>query len=88
MGCFSGYNATILAYGQTGSGKTFTMGSSISTKPEEEGIIGRVIKELFSEIERKKDKIEFILKISFLEIYNEEIYDLLDTTLSTSNRLK
>lgn len=83
-----GYNATILAYGQTGSGKTYTMGSSLASKEEDEGIIGRVIKDIFNEIDRRKEKIEFGLKVSFLEIYNEEIYDLLDPLLTTSNRIR
>lgn len=44
LGCFQGYNATVLAYGQTGSGKTYTMGSgyTIGVSPENQGIIPRV----------------------------------------------
>lgn len=85
-GCFYGYNATILAYGQTGSGKTYTMGSAMALKPEDNGIIYRVIKEIFNEIEHRKSKAEFLIKVSYLEIYNEEIYDLLDTSLTSSAR--
>lgn len=50
LGCFDGYNATILAYGQTGSGKTFTMGSSAaySISDNDIGIIPRVISEVSS----------------------------------------
>ena len=79
---FDGYNATVLAYGQTGSGKTFTMGSSNSFNVNDEdlGIIPRVIKAIFEKIEFLKEKCEFLLKVSFLEIYNEEIVDLLDRT--------
>jgi hypothetical protein len=65
LGCFQGYNATVLAYGQTGSGKTHTMGSGYT--------IG-----LKEEVEKRKNKAEFIIKCTFLEIYNEEFHDLLD----------
>ena len=64
------------------------MGSSLASKEEDEGIIGRVIKDFFDEIERRKEKVEFGLKVSFLEIYNEEIYDLLDPLLTASNRIR
>ena len=80
LGCFAGYNATVLAYGQTGSGKTHTMGSGYTTgiSEVEQGIIPRVIKLIFSEVEARSQKAEFIIKCSFLEIYNEELHDLLD----------
>jgi hypothetical protein len=78
MGCFDGYNAAVLAYGQTGSGKTYTMGTSnVGVSEEEMGIIPRVIGSLFSEIEKKRNKVDFVIKVSFLEIYNEQIIDLL-----------
>jgi len=78
--CFSGYNATVLAYGQTGSGKTYTMGSGNITNvlENELGVIPRVIAELFETIEKKKSECEFALRVSFLEIHNEELRDLLD----------
>lgn len=80
LGCFQGFNATVLAYGQTGSGKTWTMGSgyTIGLEPEQFGIIPRVIGLIFEEVEKRKKKSEFIIKCSFLEIYNEELHDLLD----------
>ena len=80
LGCFQGFNATVLAYGQTGSGKTWTMGSgyTIGLEPEQFGIIPRVIRLIFQEVEKRKKKSEFIIKCSFLEIYNEELHDLLD----------
>ncbi|KAL4483969.1 hypothetical protein ABPG72_013975 [Tetrahymena utriculariae] len=77
---FEGYNATVLAYGQTGSGKTFTMGTSNTSlnDAQEMGIIPRVIREIFS-IRREKEKsVEMLLKISYFEIYNDNIIDLLD----------
>ncbi|XP_007647905.1 chromosome-associated kinesin KIF4A [Cricetulus griseus] len=78
-GIFKGYNATVLAYGQTGSGKTYSMGGAYTAEQEHEssiGVIPRVIQLLFKEINEKSD-FEFTLKVSYLEIYNEEILDLL-----------
>ncbi|XP_075394770.1 chromosome-associated kinesin KIF4A isoform X1 [Tenrec ecaudatus] len=78
-GIFKGYNATVLAYGQTGSGKTYSMGGAYTAAQENEptvGVIPRVIQLLFREIDKKND-FEFSLKVSYLEIYNEEILDLL-----------
>ena len=83
LGCFAGYNATILAYGQTGSGKTHTMGTGSTNGLDEEtiGIVPRVFKFIFEELDRKRKQSslsEFTIKISFLELYNEELHDLLD----------
>uniref|UniRef100_A0A672UTU6 Kinesin family member 4A n=2 Tax=Strigops habroptila TaxID=2489341 RepID=A0A672UTU6_STRHB len=78
-GIFKGYNATVLAYGQTGSGKTYSMGGTYTASQEDEpsvGVIPRVIKLLFKEKEQRQDW-EFVLKVSYLEIYNEDILDLL-----------
>ncbi|XP_065702619.1 chromosome-associated kinesin KIF4 isoform X2 [Patagioenas fasciata] len=78
-GIFKGYNATVLAYGQTGSGKTYSMGGTYTASQEDEpsvGIIPRVIELLFKEKEQRQDW-EFDLKVSYLEIYNEDILDLL-----------
>ncbi|CAH0475309.1 unnamed protein product [Peronospora belbahrii] len=81
---FDGYNSTIFAYGQTGSGKTYTMGSgsSVHIPPEDYGIIPRVISYMFDQMETKIQENEHYkaeLKIRFLEIYGEEIHDLLVT---------
>ncbi|KAM4020455.1 chromosome-associated kinesin KIF4A isoform 2-T2 [Anomaloglossus baeobatrachus] len=79
QGLFKGYNATVLAYGQTGSGKTFSMGGAYTHDQENEptvGVIPRVVKALFREMTQRPDW-EFLLKVSYLEIYNEEILDLL-----------
>ncbi|XP_078206745.1 kinesin-like protein KIF15 isoform X4 [Callithrix jacchus] len=82
----SGYNGTIFAYGQTGSGKTFTMmGPSESDHFSHNlrGVIPRSFEYLFSLIDREKEKAgvgkSFLCKCSFIEIYNEQIYDLLDS---------
>nr|AMS24213.1 kinesin 4-II protein [Marsilea vestita] len=76
--CIAGYNATVVAYGQTGSGKTHTMGSANSNviQESEMGILPRVIRQLYKSIEEHKNA-EFLVKCSFVEIYNEEIKDLL-----------
>uniref|UniRef100_A0A8C9W313 Kinesin family member 21A n=1 Tax=Scleropages formosus TaxID=113540 RepID=A0A8C9W313_SCLFO len=95
-GCFEGYNATVLAYGQTGSGKTYTMGTGfdVSVTDEEFGIIPRAIAHLFRGIEeRQKAAVEqglpipeFKINAQFLELYNEEVLDLFDTTRDTEAR--
>lgn len=53
-------------------------GYTIGLKEEELGIIPRVIRLIFDEVDKRKHKAEFIIKCSFLEIYNEELNDLLD----------
>lgn len=75
-----GNNCTIFAYGQTGSGKTHTIlgpkDGVLVSADEEGGIISRVVKDLYEEVERARtDPIE--LKVSFVEIYMEQIRDLL-----------
>ncbi|XP_071316342.1 kinesin family member 4 [Trachinotus anak] len=78
-GLFKGYHATVLAYGQTGSGKTFSMGGTYTSAQENDpsvGVIPRVIRRIFEERE-KRTGCEFRLAVSYLEIYNEDILDLL-----------
>ncbi|XP_067137025.1 kinesin-like protein KIF21A isoform X2 [Centruroides vittatus] len=87
-GCFEGYNATVFAYGQTGSGKTYTMGTGfdVNVMPEEIGIIPRAMQHLFDGIKQKQEEAkekgmippEFKINAQFMELYNEEILDLLD----------
>ena len=72
-GFFNGYNATVLAYGQTGSGKTYSMGTcaAMNSNDNEEvdnGVIPKAIKELFYRIEKLKEKYDFLVKLSFLEV--------------------
>ncbi len=73
-----GFNSTIFAYGQTGSGKTFTLTGG-PEKYSDRGIIPRSISMLFNEARNRTD-MQFKFYISYLEIYNEEGYDLLDET--------
>ncbi|MED6257343.1 hypothetical protein ATANTOWER_019517 [Ataeniobius toweri] len=84
--CMNGYNGTIFAYGQTGSGKTFTMlgPSELDNFTDElRGVIPRSFEYLFfligREVERSGKSKSFLCKCSFIEIYNEQIYDLLDS---------
>ena len=79
-----GYNGTIFAYGQTGTGKTFTM-EGAGSNDKLKGIIPNAFDHVFRAIETSEDK-EFLVRASFLEIYNEEIRDLLAKT--PQNRLE
>ncbi|XP_049929752.1 kinesin-like protein KIF21B isoform X4 [Epinephelus moara] len=89
-GCFEGYNATVFAYGQTGSGKTYTMGTGfdVNISDEELGIIPRAVHHLFKGIEERRQAAqeqgrpvpEFKINAQFLELYNEEVLDLFDST--------
>ena len=67
-----GYNGTVFAYGQTGSGKTYTM----SGTHEEPGVIPCAVRDMFSMI-REQPHREFLLRVGYLEIYNETLRDLL-----------
>ncbi|XP_058799695.1 kinesin-like protein KIF21A isoform X2 [Phymastichus coffea] len=87
-GALDGYNATVLAYGQTGSGKTYTMGTGFDVEIDEHvvGIIPRAIKHLFDGIAHKQARAreraqlppEFKVSAQFLELYNEDLKDLLE----------
>lgn len=73
-----GYNGTVFAYGQTGCGKTHTMVGELHDE-QSKGIIPRACKHILTRIGADKEAIEsFELSCSFIEIYNEQIYDLLD----------
>ncbi|XP_062066818.1 kinesin-like protein KIF28 [Lepus europaeus] len=73
---WQGYNATLLAYGQTGSGKSYSMIGFGANK----GIIPNVCEELFQAIESQERNQEYQVTFSMLEIYNEQIRDLLSRT--------
>nr|XP_022901212.1 kinesin-like protein KIN-7I [Onthophagus taurus] len=70
--CVEGYHCTIFTYGQTSSGKTHTMHGT----PSDPGIIPRVIDQLFDIIDVRHDS-KFLIRVAYVEIYNEKIYDLL-----------
>ncbi|XP_005144111.2 kinesin-like protein KIF11 [Melopsittacus undulatus] len=88
-----GYNCTVFAYGQTGTGKTFTMEGERSPNEEytwEEdplaGIIPRTLHQIFEKLTENGS--EFSVKVSLLEIYNEELFDLLNPTPDVGERLQ
>ncbi|KAB8216014.1 kinesin motor domain-containing protein [Aspergillus novoparasiticus] len=77
-----GYHGTVFAYGMTGTGKTFSM-QGTATSP---GVIPLAITDIFSFI-RETPHREFLLRVSYLEIYNEKIHDLLSASASGSGGL-
>ncbi|XP_025204037.1 kinesin-like protein KIF11 [Melanaphis sacchari] len=87
-----GYNCTVFAYGQTGTGKTFTMEgdrlngqSSVSwNKDPISGIIPRALSHMFDEL--RLLQVEHTVRASFLELYNEEIFDLLSCSEEPSQK--
>uniref|UniRef100_A0A8C8HEP6 Kinesin-like protein n=1 Tax=Oncorhynchus tshawytscha TaxID=74940 RepID=A0A8C8HEP6_ONCTS len=88
-----GYNCTVFAYGQTGTGKTFTMEGERSPNEEftwEEdplaGIIPRTLHQIFEKL--SESGTEFSVKVSLLEIYNEELFDLLSPFPDVTERLQ
>lgn len=90
-----GFHATIFAYGQTGSGKTYTMegykyeeakmneraGKAVIQEGMENGITIRAIREIFKQAEELKKEKHITISCSFLQIYNEKVYDLLNAAL-------
>ncbi|KAF8522279.1 kinesin-domain-containing protein [Hysterangium stoloniferum] len=82
----AGYNCTLFAYGQTGTGKTYTMQGDVMPTPLgnpsiNAGIIPRVLYKLFQHLEANVP--DFSVKISFVELYNEELRDLLASELTS-----
>ncbi|KAG7362104.1 kinesin motor domain containing protein [Nitzschia inconspicua] len=93
---FQGFNCTILAYGQTGAGKTFTMGTALGaqedddeeyTIQESDGVIPRACHDLFQNIRDKCDG-NAQVECSYMEVYNEEIRDLLSPNSTDSSQLR
>eukprot|EP00656_Telonema_subtile_P020540 TRINITY_DN2164_c0_g1_i1.p1 TRINITY_DN2164_c0_g1~~TRINITY_DN2164_c0_g1_i1.p1 ORF type:complete len:807 (-),score=268.75 TRINITY_DN2164_c0_g1_i1:182-2602(-) len=82
----SGYNGTVFAYGQTGTGKSHTM-QGINDPPEMRGIIPNSFEHVFDNIAADQTK-EFLVRASYLEIYNEEIRDLLGKDSKSKLELK
>ncbi|EEF29376.1 kinesin-like protein KIN-5B [Ricinus communis] len=74
-----GFNCTVFAYGQTGTGKTYTMEGGMRNKggdlPAEAGVIPRAVRQIFDTLEAQNA--DYSMKVTFLELYNEEITDLL-----------
>ncbi|MFS7940864.1 putative minus-end-directed kinesin ATPase [Helianthus anomalus] len=72
-----GYNVCIFAYGQTGSGKTYTMSGPDITTKETWGVNYRALRDLFQLTETRKDFIKYEVGVQMIEIYNEQVRDLL-----------
>lgn len=88
-----GYNCTVFAYGQTGTGKTYTMEGERIESPNashldenEQGLIPRALCHFFEKLEKKVGT-EFSVRCSFIEIYNEDIFDLL-SAVNDHNKLR
>ncbi|KAG8295865.1 Kinesin-like protein kif17 [Homalodisca vitripennis] len=75
QGVLEGYNSTVFAYGQTGCGKSFSM-QGVESPPAQRGIIPRAFEHVFEAISLVED-VKYLVLASYLEIYNEEIRDLL-----------
>lgn len=76
LGALDGFNGTVFAYGQTGSGKTFTITGG-AERYVDRGIIPRAISRLYSEISKRADA-RYSVHVSYVEVYNNQAYDLLD----------
>ena len=83
----NGYNSTALAYGVTGTGKTHTIFGDLVFKNGEEGISIKACDYLFKELSSKYFEDNCVIKISYIEIYNENVIDLLNNDNSTSSNL-
>ncbi|KAI9478242.1 MAG: hypothetical protein EXX96DRAFT_650588 [Benjaminiella poitrasii] len=88
-----GFNATILAYSQTGSGKTYSMGTGLerTMSPEYEGIVPRCIVDLFRNLNERSETnkdFNYEVYVSFLELYNEDLIDLLSPQQQASVAVK
>ncbi|XP_042157086.1 kinesin-like protein KIF3C isoform X2 [Oncorhynchus tshawytscha] len=75
-----GFNGTIFAYGQTGTGKTYTM-QGVWLEPERRGVIPNAFEHVFTQISRSSADRQYLVRASYLEIYREEIRDLLDPNM-------
>ncbi|XP_038015506.1 kinesin-like protein KIF17 isoform X2 [Motacilla alba alba] len=85
-GVMEGYNGTIFAYGQTGSGKSFTM-QGVADSSSQKGIIPRAFEHIFESVQCAENT-KFLLRASYLEIYNEDIRDLLGADTKQKLELK
>ncbi|KAI4877257.1 hypothetical protein NFI96_014314, partial [Prochilodus magdalenae] len=81
-----GFNGTIFAYGQTGTGKTYTM-EGVRNDPERRGVIPNSFEHIFTHISRSQNQ-QYLVRASYLEIYQEEIRDLLSKDQSRRLELK
>ncbi|XP_008277247.1 kinesin-like protein KIF3C isoform X2 [Stegastes partitus] len=83
----AGFNGTIFAYGQTGTGKTYTM-QGAWMDPDKRGVIPNSFDHIFTHISRSQSDRQYLVRASYLEIYREEIRDLLDPNHATARALE
>jgi hypothetical protein len=82
---FEGYHTCVFAYGQTGSGKSYTMMGT----PEQPGLIPRTCQDLFERIESSESpNVSYNVRVSYFEVYNEHVRDLLVARTDVPNYLK
>ena len=79
-----GYNGTLFAYGQTGSGKTYTMYGTEDCP----GLVPRTAEAVFEAVERQASEVEVSIKCAMMEIYKEQLRDLLDLSASQALKIK
>ncbi|XP_072235166.1 kinesin-like protein KIF9 [Leuresthes tenuis] len=77
LGALNGYNGTVMCFGQTGAGKTYTMTGSTEFY-KQRGIIPRALQEVFEEVGKRTEH-AFLVHLSYVEIYNETLMDLLSS---------
>ncbi|XP_040921093.1 kinesin-like protein KIF3C isoform X2 [Toxotes jaculatrix] len=83
----AGFNGTIFAYGQTGTGKTYTM-QGVWLDPEKRGVIPNAFDHIFTHISRSQSDKQYLVRASYLEIYREEVRDLLDPNHANARALE
>lgn len=90
----AGYNCTVFAYGQTGTGKTYTMeGDRVDDfnlhwqSDTSAGMIPRCFNQLFEELQLLENR-QYIVRVNFLELYNEELFDLLTSDGNATSKIK
>ncbi|KAJ9185967.1 hypothetical protein P3X46_005534 [Hevea brasiliensis] len=81
-----GYNVCIFAYGQTGSGKTYTMSGPDELTEESQGVNYRALSDLFLLSDQRKEIICYEISVQMLEIYNEQVRDLLASDVHVQGR--
>jgi kinesin family protein 3/17 len=86
QGVLEGYNSTVFAYGQTGCGKSFTM-QGVTNPTSQRGIIPRAFEHIFEAVSVAEGT-KYLVLASYLEIYNEEIRDLLGQDVKRKLDLK
>ncbi|CAG9462114.1 unnamed protein product [Pedinophyceae sp. YPF-701] len=87
MQFFKGFNCTVLAYGQTGSGKTYTMTTSGDAK-NHKGLTFRATDEIFQRVKEREAEYDITVKASFIEVYGDDLRDLLVSQQAAASRAK